>query len=72
MLHDDRRLTERRQPYQVLARHRLERLSRLTPGSESTHDDERVESFFPQHVRHPGACAFAHSSAVQIDIPTLG
>jgi hypothetical protein len=31
----------------------------LSPSRQSTDDYKRVESLFPQQMRHPGACAFA-------------
>ena len=57
---------------QIVFRHRLQRLARLAPGSESADDHERVESFFPKYVRHPGARGFARSSTVEIDVLVLG
>src|ERR1035438_6394760 len=75
---NDRRLTttdgsiKRRQLHQIVLRNRLDRLAGLAPGSQSADNHERVESFFPQQVRHPGAGRFARSSTVKIDIFVLG
>jgi hypothetical protein len=66
------RLTKRRQLHQVILRNRLNRLPSLAPGRKSADNDERVESFFPQQVRHPGAGRFARSSAVQINVLVPG
>jgi hypothetical protein len=41
-------LVKRRQLYQIILGHRLERLPGFAPGGDSANDDERVESFFPQ------------------------
>src|ERR1035438_6937915 len=75
---NDRRLTttdgsiKRRQLYQIVLRNRLDRLAGLAPGSQSADNHERVESFFPQQVRHPGAGRFARSSTVKINVLVLG
>jgi hypothetical protein len=44
---------------QIIFRDGLYFVARLTPSRQSADDYERVESLFPQQVRHPGACAFA-------------
>jgi len=67
-----RLLTERRQLYQILSGHRLQRLSGLTPGSEAADQNKGAESLLSQHVRHPGARCFAHSSAVEVDVLFFG
>src|ERR1700722_1357802 len=64
-------LTKRRQFHQIILRHRLERFPGPAPGRESADDHERVESFCPQHVRHPGAGRFACSSTVETDVLVL-
>ncbi len=61
-------LVECRQLHQVVVGHRLKRFSGFPPGRKSADDDKRVEAFFPQLQRHPGAGRFALSSTVQIDI----
>jgi hypothetical protein len=38
------------------------------PRGQSSDDDERVESIFPQLQRHPGAGRFACSSTVDVNI----
>jgi len=65
-------LTERRQFHQIVLRYRLQRFAGLAPGRQSADNDERVESFFPQQVRHPGAGCFARSSTVKINVFVLG
>ena len=52
-------------------RNGFERFSGFTPGCQAAHDYKRVESFLPQQVRHPGACGFARSSAVHINVLIL-
>ena len=69
---DDLISTERWQLHQIFAGHRLHGLSRSAPGGEAAYQDERVESFFPQHERHPGARGFARSSAVEVDVSVWG
>src|SRR5882672_1531218 len=64
----DHYLTERRQLHEIGWGDGLDGLSRLTPCGQAADQDERVESFFPQHVRHPGAGRFAYSSAVEIHV----
>src|SRR5260370_35618000 len=49
-------------------RHGLERLARFAPGGETADDYERIESLFPQLVRHPGAGRFARSSTVEKNV----
>src|SRR5437868_2024895 len=66
------RLRKRRKFHQIVLRHRLQRLSHLPPGRQPSDDHERVESFFPQQMRHPGAGRFARSSTVQINVLILG
>src|SRR5579862_8757114 len=56
------RLAEGWQLHQIVFRHYLDRLSCLAPGGQPPDDHERVESFFPQEVRHPGARGLAGSS----------
>jgi hypothetical protein len=63
---------KRRQLYQIIVWHRLQRLPGFTPRCQSADDGERVESSFPQHERHPGARSFARSSAVEINLFVLG
>ena len=65
-------LRERRQLYEVTRGYRLERLACLLPGSHPAHDNERVESLFPELQRHPGAGRFACSSTVDINVFILG
>src|SRR5260370_30415073 len=67
-----RSLRERWQLHQVIQRYRLRRLSSFAPGSQSADDHERVESFFPEQVRHPGAVRFARSSTVKINVLVFG
>jgi hypothetical protein len=50
----------------------LERLTGLLPRGYAAHDHKRVESFFSQLQRHPGAGRFARSSTVEIDVPVFG
>ncbi len=50
----------------------FERLAGLTPGCQSSDNDERLESFFPQYMRHPGAGSLACSSAIDINVFVLG
>jgi len=59
-------LAKRGQLYEVVFGYGLEVSARLAPGRQAADDDERVESFFPQQMRHPGAGRFARSSAVEI------
>ena len=66
------RLIKRWQLYQIVLRNRLHRFAGFAPGSQSADNHERVESFFPQQVRHPGAGRFARSSAVEINVLVLG
>src|SRR5208282_6876667 len=65
-------LTEGGQFHQVVFGYYFHWLASLAPGGQTTDDDERVEAFFPQQVRHPGAGRFARSSTVQIDILVAG
>ena len=65
---NDQRLTERRQFHQIVLRYRLQRFAGFAPGSQAADNDERVESFFPQQMRHPGAGCFARSSTVKINV----
>jgi hypothetical protein len=44
---------------QIILGDGLDFIARLSPSRQSADDYERVESLFPQQVRHPGACAFA-------------
>ena len=52
--------------------HRLHGVAGLTPRGQASNDHERVESLFPQQVRHTGAGGFALSSTVEIDVFVLG
>jgi hypothetical protein len=58
--------------HQIIVRHRFGRLTRLPPRRQPAHDHERIESLFPQQMRHPGAGRFPRSSAVQINIFVFG
>ena len=60
------------QLHQVVLRNRFDRFPGLAPGGQSTDNYERVESFFPQQMRHPGAGRFARSSTVKINVLVLG
>ena len=71
-LNREQRLTERRQLHQVIFRHRFQRVPGFAPCRQSSDDHERVESFFPQQMRHPGAGRFARSSTVKINVLILG
>jgi hypothetical protein len=66
------RLAKRRQLHQIVLRHGFQWFAGLAPGSQAADDHERVESFFPQQVRHPGAGRFARSSTVKINVLVLG
>src|SRR5580704_15221721 len=66
------RLAKRRQLHQIVLRHGFQWFAGLAPGSQAADDHERVESFFPQQVRHPGAGRFARSSTVKINVLSLG
>ena len=48
------------------------RVAGFAPSHQTAHDNERVESPFPQHVRHTGAGGFACSSTVKINVLVLG
>ncbi len=65
-------LAERWQLHEVILGDRFHRFSGLAPGSQSADDHERVETFFAQYVRHPGAGRFARSSAVEVNIFIFG
>ena len=65
-------LAERRQFHQIVLRNRLQRFAGFAPGRQSADYHERVESFFPQQVRHTGAGGLACSSAVKINVFVLG
>ena len=65
-------LRKRRQVHYIVNRYRFNRLSRLSPCAQASDDHERVESMFPQHVRHTGAGGFARSSTVDINVFVLG
>jgi hypothetical protein len=69
---NDHRLRKRRQLYQIILGNPFHRLSSLAPRSQSADNHERVESFFPQQMRHPGAGRFARSSTVEIYVLVLG
>jgi hypothetical protein len=58
--------------HQIIAGHDFHRFARFAPGRQSADDHKRVESFFPQHMRHTGAGGFAQSSTVKINIFVLG
>ncbi len=57
---------------QVVVGDRLERFPRLTPGRKATHNNECIEPFFPQQVRHTGAGSFPCSSAIDVNILVPG
>ncbi len=63
---------KRRQLYQIIPGYGLRRISSFAPGRQSADNYERVESVFPQHMRHPGAGRFALSSTVDINVFVLG
>ena len=63
---------ESRQPHQIVLRSRLQRLPGLAPGGQAADDHERVEAFFLQQMRHPGACPFARSSTVEVNVLVFG
>src|SRR5580693_9293836 len=66
------RLVKRRKFHQIVLRDRFQRFAGLAPGSESADNHERVESFFPQQMRHPGAGRFARSSTVKVNVLVFG
>ncbi len=63
---------EGRQMYEIVAWHRLEGFSCLTPCRQPADDYKRIESLLSQQVRHPGARGLARSSAVDVDVLILG
>jgi hypothetical protein len=65
-------LTKRRQLDKIFPRHDLQWLTGFAPGGQAAYQDERVESFFSQQVRHPGAGPFARSSAIQVYVLVFG
>ena len=65
-------LAEGRQLHQIILRNGLQMASGFAPGGEAADDHERVESFFPQYVRHPGASCFACSSTVEVKVLIFG
>ena len=67
-----RTLAERRQVDEIVIGHRLEWFSGFSPCGQSADNHERIKAPFSQHMRHPGACGFALSSAVDIDVSVLG
>src|ERR1700678_1504846 len=69
---DHQRLAKCRQFYQIVLRNRLQRFAGFAPGCQSADDHERVESFFPQQVRHTGAGGLACSSTVKINVFVFG
>jgi len=50
----------------------FQRLARFAPCRQPAHDDEGVESFFPQEQRHPGAGRLACSSTVKVYVLIFG
>jgi len=52
-------LAEGRQVYEIVRRHLLDRVAGFAPSRQAAHDYERVESLFPQQMRHTGARGFA-------------
>ena len=54
--------------HQIILGDGFERLPGLAPGGEPADDHERVEPFFPQQMRHPGAGRFACSSTVEVNV----
>lgn len=46
--------------------------SGFTPSRQAADDYVRVEAFVSQYMRHPGACGFAGSSTVKINILVFG
>jgi hypothetical protein len=67
----DSSLAKRRQLYQVVFGDGLQGFAGFAPGGQAADDHERVESFFPQQMRHPGAGRFARSSTVEINVLVL-
>jgi hypothetical protein len=65
-------LAESWQLYQIVVRYGFDGLPGFAPGGKTPGDDERVEPFFPQQQRHPGAGPFARSSTVQINVLIFG
>jgi len=63
---------ECRQVDQIVRRHGFRGLARLAPRSKPSNDHERIESLFPQRMRHTGAGGFTRSSTVKVDIFILG
>ena len=58
--------------HQIVAGNDFHRFAGFAPGRQPADDYKRVESFFPQHMRHTGAGGFAQSSTVKINIFVLG
>lgn len=56
------------QLHQVIMGDDLHWLSGFSPSRETALNDKRIETFFPELQRHPGAGRFACSSAIQIDV----
>ena len=54
--------------HEIGLRDRLDGLTGLAPGGQTTHDDKRVETLLAQQMRHTGAGGFALSSAVEVDV----
>lgn len=66
------RLGKCRQLDQVVLGDRLQWLTGFSPGREAADNYKRVEAFFLQQMRHPGACPFARSSAVDVNVLVFG
>jgi hypothetical protein len=64
-------LGKSRQLYQIVLGHRFHWLPGCPPCPQPADDHVRIEPMFSEQVRHPGACAFARSSTVQIYLPIL-
>ena len=67
-----RALGKCRQLYQIIFRHRLQMSAGFAPCGETANDDKRVEAFFLQQMRHPGAGRFACSSTVEVNVLIFG
>jgi len=57
---------------QVVVGNPFHRVSGLAPGTQATRDYVHFESQLLQLLRHPGACGFARSSTVEINLLVLG
>src|SRR5215469_11665189 len=63
---------ERRKMHEVGGRYSLDRIAGSTPGSQSTNNHKCAKSLLPEQKRHTGACFFAWSSTVQVDVFVAG